>query len=410
MTPAFQPLDGIRVLDFTRVLAGPYATMALAEMGADVIKIEKPGAGDETRAWGPPFVDESSAYFHAINRGKRSVTIDLSTDDGLRDAFALMESVDVVIENFRPGVMDRLGLGADAVLERFPHIVYASITGFGSTGPMSAMPGTEVIVEAESGLMNITGTPEGEPMRFGVAMVDIATGLSMTNGVLAALLERTRTGCGGRIDASLYATAISALGTVVASASAGGSASRAWGSAHPSIVPYRAFATQDGYVVLGATNDPMYLRLVAALDMKPELGHDEWQHNAQRVVDRDRIESTIQKRLSGLTTDDVIERLRRHRVLVAPVRTPEEAARSAQAVELGLVTDDEGVLIPRSPLGPNGTRQLPRAPAVGEHTGEVFAEFGVGSSDRHAERTSAHMADSTTPRIEAPVAGTGKEA
>jgi crotonobetainyl-CoA:carnitine CoA-transferase CaiB-like acyl-CoA transferase len=377
MTASFQPLAGIRVIDFTRVLAGPYATMLLAELGADVIKIEMPEIGDETRAWGPPFIDQTSAYFHAVNRGKRSVALDLTTDEGRATVDRLLETADVVVENFRPGVTERLGIEADDVLARHPSVVYGSITGFGVEGPMARDAGTEVIVEAESGLMSITGMPDGEPVRFGVAMIDLATGSALVNGVLAALVERGRTGRGRRIDVSLYATAISALGTVIAAASAGGCATKAWGSAHPSIVPYRAFAAADGHVVLGATNDAMFVRLVDSLDASETLGREGWKRNAGRVADRENVDAALQDAVGRRTVEELLTRLRAHRVLVAPVRTPAEAARSEQAAALGLITDDDGLLIPRSPLGPMGTRELGRAPELGEHTAQVLAEVGA---------------------------------
>jgi len=378
VSPAeFLPLDGVRVVDFTRLLAGPYATMTLAELGADVVKVEMPEVGDETRSWGPPFVGASSAYFHAVNRGKRSVVLDLSHPAGQEAAQRLIATADVVLENFRPGVAERLGIGSDAVLAANPRVVYGSITGFGTTGPMAEQPGTEVIVEAESGLMSITGMPDGEPVRFGVAMVDIATGLSMINGVLAALIERDRTGRGRRIDVSLYATALSSLGTVIASSSAGGGPPRSWGSAHPSIVPYRAFAASDGHVVLGATNDPMFRRLIQALDMADDLGRAEWTGNAQRVVDRGEIEARLADRLAELTVDEVLVRLREHRVLVAPVVAPDVAARSEQARALGVILEDDGLTVPRSSLAANGTRLLGPAPALGQHTDEVLAELRI---------------------------------
>lgn len=369
----FQPLRGIRVIDFTRLLAGPYATMTLAELGADVVKVELPGVGDETRGWGPPFVQGSSAYFHAVNRGKRSVELDLTRVEDRERAHALMAGADVVVESFRPGVADRLGIGADDVLARSPHLVYASISGFSSHGPMSAEPGTAVTVEAESGLMHVTGYEGGEPVRSGVAMVDIATGMSMINGVLAALLERTRTGRGRRLEVSLFATAISSLGTVIASSSAGGPLPRAWGSSHPSIVPYRAFAAADGHVVLGATNDAMFRRLAAALDLSTELARAQWRRNAGRVTDRATLEPILGARIAALRVDEVVRRLRDHRVLVAPVRRPDEAARGDHANALGLIVDDDGLLVARSALGVNGTKLLDRAPALGEHNDELLA-------------------------------------
>lgn len=368
----FQPLQGIRVIDFTRLLAGPYATMTLAELGADVVKIEKPDAGDDTRAWGPPFVNGDSTYFHAINRGKRSVALDLTRDDEREKALSLIADADVVVESFRPGVAARLGIGPETLTTRFPHLVYASISGFSPEGPMRAEPGTAVTVEAESGLMQLTGYEDSGPVRSGVAMVDIATGMSMINGVLAALLERTRTGRGRRIEVSLFATALSSLGTVIASASAGGPTPRPWGSGHPSIVPYRAFAAADGHAVLGATNDPMFARLATALDMEDELGLEKWRRNEGRVRDRETLEALLADRLVRLSVDEIAERLQRHRVLIARVRQADEAARGAQAEAMGMVFDDDGLLIARSALGTNGTAVLGRAPLLGEHDEELL--------------------------------------
>lgn len=370
----FRPLDGIRVIDFTRLLAGPYATMTLAELGADVIKVEQPGLGDETRHWGPPFVHGASAYFHAINRGKRSIALDLADPDDRDIAHRLIDTADVVVESFRPGVADRLGIGAERMRGRNPRLVYASISGFSQTGPLSAEPGTAVTVEAESGLMHVTGYEGADPVRSGVAMVDIATGMSMINGVLAALLERERTGLGRRLEFSLFATALSSLGTVIAAASAGGPPSKPWGSSHPSIVPYRAFAASDGHVVLGATNDAMFARLVGSLGLEHELGTEHWRVNADRVGGRTELEEVIADRLAGMPLEEVIGRLREARVLVARVRTPEDAARSAQAAALGMVFEDEGVSIVRSGIGPNGTADLPRAPGLDEHGASLRAE------------------------------------
>lgn len=376
---SYRPLDGIRVIDFTRLLAGPYATMTLAELGADVIKVEQPRIGDETRHWGPPFVHGASAYFHAINRGKRSIALDL-TDPADRDtADRLIGTADVLVESFRPGVADRLGIGAERMLERYPKLVYASISGFSQNGPLAAEPGTAVTVEAESGLMHVTGYEGGDPVRSGVAMVDIATGMSMINGVLAALIERGRTGQGRRLEFSLFATAISSLGTVIAATSAGGPPSKPWGSSHPSIVPYRSFRASDGHAVLGATNDAMFARLVAALGLDEALGGERWARNQQRVAGREELEDILAARVAEFTLDEITELLRAARVLVSRVRSPEDAARGPQATALGLVFDDDGVAVARSALGTNGTPQLGRAPALGEHGAQLRAELGGGA-------------------------------
>ncbi|WP_243228314.1 CaiB/BaiF CoA-transferase family protein [Microbacterium sp. CIAB417] len=375
MSDEFRPLEGIRVIDFTRLLAGPYATMTLAELGADVIKVEQPGIGDETRHWGPPFVHGSSAYFHAINRGKRSIALDLTDPADIETAHRLIGTADVLVESFRPGVANRLGIGAAAMRERFPRLVYASISGFAQDGPLAGEPGTAVTVEAESGLMHVTGYEDADPVRSGVAMVDIATGLSMMGGVIAALLERQRTGVGRRLEFSLFATALSSLGTVIAATSAGGPPSKPWGSAHPSIVPYRAFAAADGHVVLGATNDPMFARLVAALDLGEELGAPRWAGNRARVEGRDELEKILAARVAALPLETVVERLRAARVLVARVRSPEEAARSAQAQTLGLIEEDDGLSVVRSAMGTNGTARLARAPELDAHGAPLRQEL-----------------------------------
>lgn len=374
----FTPLAGVRVVDFTRVLAGPYATMLLAELGADVIKVERPGEGDDTRAWGPPFVDASSAYFHAVNRGKRSVALDLGDAGDRATVERLIASADVVIENFRPGVTARLGIDAERLAQLHPRLVHVSITGFGATGPMAGLAGTEVIVEAESGLMSITGQAGGEPVRFGVAMVDIATGLSGTIGLLGALLERERTGRGRRIEVSLYATALSSLGTVIAAEAAGRGAAepQRWGSAHASIVPYRAFAATDGHLVLGATSDGMWRRLCAALSLAEGELPAAWATNAGRVADRDAVEAAIAAAVGTLPGAEVIARLQRHGVLVAPVTSVGDAARSEQAQALGQVVADGDARFSRSPLAASGTAALGRAPRLGEHNDDVLAELG----------------------------------
>lgn len=371
---AFQPLAGVRVIDFTRLLAGPYATMTLAELGADVIKVEQPAIGDETRHWGPPFVHGASAYFHAINRGKRSIALDLTDPDDQTFADQLIGTADVVVESFRPGVAERLGIGPDRMRDRHPSLIYASISGFSSEGPMSAEPGTAVTVEAESGLMHVTGYDGADPVRSGVAMVDIATGMSMNSGVIAALLERTRTGRGRRLEMSLFGTALSTLGTVIAATSAGGPASKPWGSGHPSIVPYRSFPAADGHVIVGATNDQMFARLAGAVGNGSELADDRWLRNADRVAGRDAVDGILADHLAAMTVEEVVAQLRAARVLVAPVRTPEDAARSDQAEAVRAVFDDDGVLLARSALSMNGTPDLPRAPALDEHGDAVRAE------------------------------------
>nr|WP_281378514.1 CoA transferase [Gordonia humi] len=372
-------MSGVRVIDFTRVLSGPYATMTLAELGADVIKVEMPAVGDETRAWGPASVNGSSAYFAAVNRGKRSVTLDLGSSEGRLAARQLVSTADVLVENFRPGVADRLGIGADEMMAAFPGLIYGSITGFGTSGPLADAAGTEVIVEAESGLMDVTGMPGAAPVRFGVAMVDIATGLALSTGVCAALAERARTGVGRRVDTSLFATAVSSLGTLIAGSAADGTTPDRWGSGHPTIVPYRAFEVVDGFVVLGATNDAMFTRLVGGLGIDPAEIDAAWSTNAGRINARTDVETVIHRSISHRCAGDVVTVLRDHGVLVAEVASAADTASGEQALALSLFEHHDGIPFSRSPLSGSDTRPLWRAPQLGEHTAEVFAELNRGA-------------------------------
>ena len=312
----------MRVLDLTRVLSGPYATMLLADLGAEVIKVERPGVGDDTRAWGPPFSGGISTYFAAVNRGKRSVAIDLQTERGRGLVRRLADEVDILVENFRPGVGERLGLDYEHLASTNPGLVYASINGFGSHGPRAADAGTEVIVEAETGLMAMMGTPDGPPVRFGVAMVDIATGMVMVSGVLAALLERSRTGRGRRLEFPLYATAFSCLATVIASASVDpGQPGRALGQRAPVDRPLRRFGAADGFVVIGAINDLMWDRLVrGARSRRPLRGDPRTATNEARVGNRELVDGAIAQPSPGCRVAEVTARLNAVGVLVAPVR------------------------------------------------------------------------------------------
>jgi len=369
------PLAGMRVLDFTRILSGPYATMLLADLGAEVIKVERPGVGDDTRAWGPPFRGGISTYFSAVNRGKRSVAIDLGAERGRRLARELCDEVDIVVENFRPGVTGRLGIDYENVAATNPRLVYASINGFGSVGPRATDAGTEVIVEAETGLMAMMGTPEGPPVRFGVAMVDIATGMVLVAGVLAALLERERTGRGRRLEFPLYATAFSCLGTVIASASVDPESQRGrWGSGHPSIVPYSAFEVVDGHVIIGAINDLMWARTCEALGLDELRRDPRVATNEGRVRNRELVEGTLATAVAARGSADVTATLNAAGVLVAPVRLAADAVTDPQVAELGLVDELDGVRQTRTPLSQFNPQALPAARSLGADTTAVLGE------------------------------------
>jgi crotonobetainyl-CoA:carnitine CoA-transferase CaiB-like acyl-CoA transferase len=383
------PLAGTRVLDFTRILSGPYATMLLADLGAEVIKIERPGAGDDTRSWGPPFMGPNneregmSTYFAAVNRGKRSVAIDLQRDRGRTLAAELASTADILIENFRPGVGHRLGLSYADLAASNPGLVYASINGFGSHGPRAQDAGTEVIVEAQTGLMAMMGTPDGPPVRFGVAMVDIATGIALVCGVLAALLERERTGLGRELEFPLYTTAFSCLATVIASASVDPlSQGGRWGSGHPSIVPYAAFEVSDGFVVLGAINELMWERLCAALGLDELAADGRARSNERRVEHRGLVDAAIATAIARRATEEVVATLNRAGVLVAPVRNAAAAIEDPQVAALGLVDELDGIRFTRTPLSQFNRRPLPAAQGLGEDSVAVLeACLGLGAAE-----------------------------
>jgi crotonobetainyl-CoA:carnitine CoA-transferase CaiB-like acyl-CoA transferase len=282
--PGDPPLTGLRVLDLSRVLAGPYCTMMLADLGAEIVKIEQPGNGDETRGWGPPFAGDDAAYYLAVNRSKRSVAVDLKDPRGREAVLALAERSDVVIQNFRPGTIERLGLGYEKVRVRRPDLVYCSLVGFGSDRHPPDRPGYDFIAQAESGLMHITG--EREPTKVGVAVVDILAGLNAAVAVLAALRRRSETGDGEHIEVSLLDSGLAALINVAQAALLTGEEAHRYGNAHPHIVPYQTFAASDGWLAIAAANDALYRRLCAVLE-RPELADDaRFRSNADRVRNR----------------------------------------------------------------------------------------------------------------------------
>jgi crotonobetainyl-CoA:carnitine CoA-transferase CaiB-like acyl-CoA transferase len=339
------PLSGVRVLDFTRILSGPYCTLFLAELGAEVIKIERPEVGDDTRSWGPPFIDDDdriSAYFAALNRGKWSVAIDFSHVRGQQLLHELVAECDVVIENFRPGVAERYRLDHATLAEHNPAIVTCAISGFGRSGTYAGYPGTEIVVEGMSGLMSVTGSRHGEPARFGIAMTDIATGLTAAGQIIASLGVARDTGSGTHIDTSLYETAIGVLGTLVASVSVSGDVPGRWGSHHPSIVPYGGFPTADGDIITGTVNDRMWPTLCRAIGADALLEDPELATNAGRVRQRDRVEREIAAATSTFTTEDLTRVLLGAGLLGAPIRTVADMVDDPATRELGVLTQTDG--------------------------------------------------------------------
>jgi formyl-CoA transferase len=291
------PLDGILVADFTRVLAGPLATMTLADLGAEVVKVERPGTGDDTRQWGPPWTEQGSSYFECVNRSKQSITLDLRSASDRATARALAARADVLVENFLTGTMDRLGLGYDEMAALNSRLVYCSITGFGS-GAGASLPGYDFVVQALGGLMSITGDAEGEPTKTGVALVDVLTGKDATIGILAALQERERSGRGQRIEVNLLSSLLGSLANQASSYLTTGSAPTRMGNRHPSIAPYETLRCADGMLAIACGNDGQFARICAVLD-RPDLAEDQrFSTNSSRVRHRLDLVEALEKELA----------------------------------------------------------------------------------------------------------------
>ncbi|MFB7345571.1 CaiB/BaiF CoA transferase family protein [Streptomyces hydrogenans] len=369
-------LSGIVVADFGRVLAGPYMTMLLADLGADVIKIERPDGGDDTRAWGPPFADGQATYFLGVNRNKRSVALDLATPDGLAAARAIVDRADVLVENFRPGTMEKLGLGFEEVRRTNPGLVYCSVTGFGADGG-AALPGYDLLVQAMGGLMSVTGEPGGRGTKAGVALVDVITGLHAGLGVLAALRHRERTGEGQRVEVSLLGSLLSALTNQAAAHLGAGVVPRAMGNRHPSITPYEVFEARDRPLVLAVGNDRQFRALCERIG-RAELAADErFATNTARVAHRDELTAELSGALAARAADDWFEELTAAGVPCGPIN--DLAGAFALADRLGLdarLPDDAAgpgqVAHPvRFGATPASYRSAP--PRLGRHTDEILA-------------------------------------
>ncbi|MFC7796326.1 CaiB/BaiF CoA transferase family protein [Streptomyces cinereoruber] len=377
--PAPGALSGIVVADFGRVLAGPYMTMLLADLGADVIKIERPGSGDDTRAWGPPFAGGEATYFLGVNRNKRSVSLDLTDPGDLAAARAIVDRADVLVENFRPGTMERLGLGYEAVRATNPGLVYCSVTGFG-TAEGARLPGYDLLVQAMGGLMSVTGEPGGPGTKTGVALVDVVTGLHAGMGVLAALRHRERTGEGQRVEVSLLGSLLSALTNQAAAHLGAGVVPRAMGNRHPSITPYEVFEAEDRPLVLAVGNDRQFRALCERIGLPELAGDARFATNAARVAHREELAAALAGPLGTRTADDWFEELTAAGVPCGPINDLADAFGLAD--RLGLAPR-----VPESAVGPGQVANPIRLgatppsyrsapPRLGEHTDAVLGAEG----------------------------------
>ena len=367
------PLEGLLVADFSRVLAGPFATMLLGDLGADVVKVEHPDGGDETRAWGPPWHDGHSTYYLAVNRNKRSVALDLKTGQGWQAARALALRADVLVENFKAGTLERLGLGFEEVTRGNPGLVWCSISGFGR-GAGADLPGYDFLVQAMSGLMSITGPAGGEPTKVGVALVDVLTGLYAFGGVLAALRERDRTGRGQRVEVSLLGSALASLVNQASSYLCTGRPPRAMGNRHPSITPYETLATADRPLVVAVGNDGQFARLCRVLGVPGAATDPRFATNADRVTHRDALAELLERALAARGASDWVAGLSEAGVPCGLVNDVGEAFALAERLGLEPVAAAGGIPQVANPIrlssAPVSYRLAP--PALGEHTAEVL--------------------------------------
>lgn len=376
------PLHGIRVIDFSRVLAGPYCTMLLGDMGAEVIKIEQPGKGDDTRAWGPPYLGTESGYYLAVNRNKQGIAIDLKSDAGRQIAVDLVRKADVVVENFRVGVMEKLGLGYDQLREVKPDIIYCSISGFGRSGPYSSRPGYDLIAEAMSGFMSVTGEAEGLGMRAGVAIGDVTTGMMACNMIVAALLHRERTGQGQLVEASLLDTIVGWLINANLYYLITGENQPRTGNAHALVVPYQAFQTADLPMIITAGNDRLFASLCHVLDRDDLASDPRFITNSDRIANRPALTAEIEGELAKRPAAEWAELLLNAGVPAAPINTMAEVFTDPHVLARDMLVELEHetlgrIRLPGTPMRfsetPAEVRIAP--PVLGRDTRSILRQY-----------------------------------
>ena len=381
-------LSGIKVLDLTRVLAGPFCTMILGDLGAEVIKVEAPGGSDETRGWGPPFQQNVSAYYLCANRNKKSMTVNLKSEKGKEIILRLAKKCDVVIHNFKTGTMERLGLGYETLGALNPQLIYCSITGFGETGPYKDLPGYDFIIQAMSGLMSITGERFGPPLKTGVAITDVLTGLYACIGIQAALLAREHTGKGQKMDLSLYDSAVSALVNIAGNFLMSGNIPERLGNRHPNIVPYQTFQTSDGEIAIAVGNDRQFRELCQILGL-PQLAADEkFSTNPKRVENRKTLIPILEKVFQTKPSAYWQKACEKQKIPCGPIQNLQAVAADPQLkvremfIQLDHPVAGEIKLV-GSPLKLSQTpvRYEKHPPIPGEHTEEILRELGYSSEE-----------------------------
>jgi len=386
-----RPLAGLRVLELARILAGPWAGQILADLGADVIKVERKGAGDDTRAWGPPFVEAAhgahlgAAYFHAANRGKRSIELDFESEDGRRIVKKLAARSDVLIENFKVGGLAKFGLDYASLSKDNPRLIYCSVTGFGQTGPYAARAGYDLMAQGMGGIMDLTGLPDGEPTRAGVPIADIITGVYSVVGIQAALTQRERTGRGAYVDTALVDSQVGVLGNQALNYLVSGKAPKRAGNTHPNIVPYQVFPVADGHVIVATGNDRQFQKFCAVLGA-PQLGSDPaYLTNQDRLAKREELIAKLSALTARVPRDELLDKLEAVQVPAGPINNLQQVFADPQVVHRGMRLDLPSAAakaghIPgvRTPIVLDGEPMASPnpSPRLGEHTAEILREIG----------------------------------
>jgi crotonobetainyl-CoA:carnitine CoA-transferase CaiB-like acyl-CoA transferase len=380
---SFHPLEGVRVLDVTSSLAGPYCTQILSGLGADVVKVEHPARGDEARAWGPEFAGGSSVIFFAANAGKRSLALDVKAEAGREALLRLVDRADVFLQSLRPGTAERLGLGPQDVRARNERLVYCSVGAYGVRGPLAHLPGYDPLMQAAAGIMSVTGEPGGSPVRVGASIVDLGTAVWAALAIVAALYERGQSGRGRVVDVSLYETALAYVCYQLADVLATGREPARLGTAFPLIAPYEVFPAQDGELMVAAANDRLFAALCTAVGAPALASDPRFATNPLRVEHREELRTVLVPAFAARRVDEWLEILEAAGVPVTPVRSLAEVARHEQTRALEILQELDGRSVLGLPLSADGerVRHRSRPPRLGEHSAEVLAEAGYSDDD-----------------------------
>ena len=381
-------LEGIRIIDFSKALAGPYCTMLLADMGAEVIKVEMPGSGDDSRGWGPPFIEGEAAYFLSVNRNKKSITLNLKDPKAKEIALKIIEKADIVLESNRPGVMTKLGLDYETVKKINPGIIYCSISGFGQTGPYSKRPGFDQVIQGYGGIMGLTGEKGGGPLKVGIAVTDIATGMFAATGILTALYHRERTGQGQHVDASMLDGQVSWLTYQAGRYLASGNVPQRIGSAHPLIVPYQDFEASDGFINIAAGNDNLWKKFCAVTDLSDIADDPKFATNPKRVENRDEVVAIVSKKINTKTMQEWLDILNDAGVPCGPIYTVDQIFKDPQVLAREMLVEVDHpkcgkIQVTGSPIKLSETPAeiTTHPPMLGEHNNSILQEFGFSEED-----------------------------